>query len=531
MAAAFGDTPFIEHDDLVGMGDRRQPVRDDQRRASLRYLRQRRLDFVLGAAVQRRGGLVQDQDRRIFQQGAGNCHPLLLAAGQFQAAFADLRVIAVRQLGDKAVERRAARRLLDLRLGRALAAIADIVADAVVEQDAVLRHDADRPAQAVLGDFGYVLAVDQDAARLRIVEAEQQPRDRRLAGPRRPDNRQRPVCRHLEIQPVQNLAVPVIVEHHILEPHHAIGNRQGLRSRLVDNLLFGVDQLEHRVHVDQPLADRAIDHAEHVERPEQLHQQRVDQHQVTDRQVALLPAIDAERHRPDHRQVGDDRLADIEQAERIFRLDCGIGPVAHRLVIALALAPLGGEIFDRFVVQQRVDRPADHPCVHVVHPRPERIAPVGHLTGEQDIDRDHRRGRHDQAKAELDLEDDQHRRQLDHRRRNIEQQEIEHHVDALGAALDDLGHLAGAATQMEAQRQAVQMGKDIGRETAGGLLADLLEHDIAQIIEHHLSEPRQPVSRHQRQQYRQLGAECIVRHAVDHRLVEKRHRQDRRLGA
>ena len=330
---------------------------------------------------------------------------------------------------------------------------------------------------------------------------------------------------------MQDPAVLVIVEHHILEPHGAVGNLQWLRPRLVDDLLLGVDQLEHRVHVDKSLADGPIDHAEHVERPKQLHQQRVDQYQVADRQVALLPAIDAERHRPDHRQIGDDGLADIEQAERIFRLYRGIGPVAHRLVIAFALAPLGGEIFDRLVVQEGVDRPADHPCVHVIHPRPERVSPVGHLAGEDDIDRDHRRGRRDQTKAELDLEDDQYRGQLDHRRSNIEQQEIEHHVDALGPALDDLGNLAGAAAQMESQRQAVQMGEDIGRQPPRCLLANLLEHDVAQIVEHHLSEPRHAIGRDQREQHRQFGAERIVRHAVDHRLVEKRHGKNRRLGA
>ena len=50
----------------------------------------------------------------------------------------------------------------------------------------------------------------------------------------------------------------------------------------------------------------------------------------------------------------------------------------------------------------------------------------------------------DQPRPELEEEDDADGGQLDQRRGDVEQQEIEHHVDALGAALDDLGERAGA---------------------------------------------------------------------------------------
>ena len=53
-----------------------------------------------------------------------------------------------------------------------------------VEQRDVLRHDGDGLAQALLGDLRDVLAVDQDAARLDVVEALQQGEDRRLAAAR-----------------------------------------------------------------------------------------------------------------------------------------------------------------------------------------------------------------------------------------------------------------------------------------------------------------------------------------------------------
>ena len=76
--------------------------------------------------------------------------------------------------------RRAGRRL-DLRLARAFAAISDIIADRIVEEDHVLRHDADGGAQGLLGHGRYVLPVDRHRSRLNVVEAEEDARDGGLA--------------------------------------------------------------------------------------------------------------------------------------------------------------------------------------------------------------------------------------------------------------------------------------------------------------------------------------------------------------
>ena len=73
------------------------------------------------------------------------------------------------------------------RLAGVGAAVEDVVAHRAVQQRGVLRHHADLRAQAVLRDVGDVLAVDQDAARLQVVEAQQQVDERRLAGARAAD--------------------------------------------------------------------------------------------------------------------------------------------------------------------------------------------------------------------------------------------------------------------------------------------------------------------------------------------------------
>ena len=69
------------------------------------------LDRLLGARVERGGRLVEDQDARIFQQRARDRHALLLAAGELEAALADLGFVLLRKRFDEVVDVRRARGL------------------------------------------------------------------------------------------------------------------------------------------------------------------------------------------------------------------------------------------------------------------------------------------------------------------------------------------------------------------------------------------------------------------------------------
>ena len=150
-------------------------------------LRQRWLDRPLGLGVERRGRLVQDQDRRVLEEHAGDGQALLLPAGEFHAALADDRVEPVRQLGDHRRPAGPARRLLDLRLGGFEPAVGDVLADRAAEEEDILLHDADLAPQRGQRHVADVDAVDGDAPRVDLVEAGQQRADRRLAGAGRTD--------------------------------------------------------------------------------------------------------------------------------------------------------------------------------------------------------------------------------------------------------------------------------------------------------------------------------------------------------
>src|SRR5258705_10376991 len=93
MRAALDDAATFEHQDHVRIANRRQPVSDGQRRTVSRDLFQLRLDRFLRLRVERGRCFVEDQDRRLLENGARDRNALLFAARELETALADLRLI------------------------------------------------------------------------------------------------------------------------------------------------------------------------------------------------------------------------------------------------------------------------------------------------------------------------------------------------------------------------------------------------------------------------------------------------------
>ena len=307
----------------MGIGNRRQAVGDDQRGLALRGTFQLRLDRPLVGRVERRGGLVEDHHRRVLQQRAGDRHALLFATRQFQTALADHRRVAQRRGGDEVVDVGGAGRRFDLGLSRAGTAIADVVADRVVEQHRVLRHDADGLAQAGLGDAADVLAVDGDAPAADIVEAVQQPRQRALAGSGGTDHCHSLAGRHLEADAVQDRPGSLVAELDILEADHALGHAQLGGTRGICHLALALQQGKHPVQVGQALLDLAVQHAKEIQRDVELDQKGIDHHQVTQRQSAFDHALGGAPEHRDQAQRDDQLLAGVEQRQSGLRAHLG----------------------------------------------------------------------------------------------------------------------------------------------------------------------------------------------------------------
>ena len=69
--ALLDDAALVEDDDQVGVDDGREAVRDDEGGAAGPGGIERPLDAGLGLGVQRAGGLVEQQDRRVLRAGRG----------------------------------------------------------------------------------------------------------------------------------------------------------------------------------------------------------------------------------------------------------------------------------------------------------------------------------------------------------------------------------------------------------------------------------------------------------------------------
>ena len=130
VGAALGDPAAIEDHDLVRVAHRGEAVRDDDRRAALGEVLERFAHGALGLHVEGRRGLVEHEHGRVAQDRAGDRDPLLLAAGEAEAALADDGLVAVRELDDLVVDLGGAGGFLELFVGGARLGEAQVLAHA-----------------------------------------------------------------------------------------------------------------------------------------------------------------------------------------------------------------------------------------------------------------------------------------------------------------------------------------------------------------------------------------------------------------
>ena len=179
-------------------------MRDDEQGLALRQRGDAALDLVLVFGVGEGGGLVEDDDGRVFEHHARDGDALLFAAGQALARFTDRRVIALRQLPDELFTLRGAGGSPDLFIRCLRVAEPDVFQQRAAEQEIVLRHKAD-----VLGKLRerHVLdidAADGDRAAADVPEARDQLGHSRFAAAGRPDQRRKAALGEIEINAVQD---------------------------------------------------------------------------------------------------------------------------------------------------------------------------------------------------------------------------------------------------------------------------------------------------------------------------------------
>ena len=92
MRARLDDPALVEDDKPVHLGQRRQAMRNGDHRLAVHQREEVFLDRRFHFGIERRGRLVEHQNRRVLEQDAGDSDALALASGQIGRASCRERV-------------------------------------------------------------------------------------------------------------------------------------------------------------------------------------------------------------------------------------------------------------------------------------------------------------------------------------------------------------------------------------------------------------------------------------------------------
>src|SRR5579884_3266207 len=156
-------------------------MRDDEGRSSSHDLLKRGNQISFGANVERAGGLVEDEQRSVFQKCARDGKALPLSAGEARASFSDLGVVALRESQNEFVGVSCSGCSNDLRAAGIEAPVGNIVSNCGGKEYGLLAYDGELLAQRRDAEAVQVNTVEQDAPAGGLVEAREQIDERRLA--------------------------------------------------------------------------------------------------------------------------------------------------------------------------------------------------------------------------------------------------------------------------------------------------------------------------------------------------------------
>ena len=251
MAALLDDVATLHDQDRVRVADGGQTVGDDEARAATPQRPHGPLHQELGSRVNRTGGLVQDEDGGIRDEGPGDGEQLTLAGRDIGGLLLQDRLVALGQRPHGVVDVAGARGRLHLLVRGAGTPVADVLADRALEEPRVLQHHAGARPHVAPAHGGNVHAVEGDATAIDVVEAHEEVDQGGLAGPRGPHDGDSLAGLDAQRQVADELDVGVVGEADAVHLDHSAvrGPRclLGRRARIIDvigALLLGVEKLE-----------------------------------------------------------------------------------------------------------------------------------------------------------------------------------------------------------------------------------------------------------------------------------------------
>ena len=182
MIALLYDVSVFHDQNQIRILDGGKPVGNDEAGPSLHQIIHGLLNLDLCSGIHRGGGLIQDHDGAVAQNGSGYGQELLLALGNVAGFFVQFHLIAPWLRGNKVMDMSRLSRLNHLFIGGIQPAVPDIFHDGAGKQPGILQHHAEQFPHLAPVKFRNVMAINPDAAAIQFIEPHQQLHHGGLAG-------------------------------------------------------------------------------------------------------------------------------------------------------------------------------------------------------------------------------------------------------------------------------------------------------------------------------------------------------------
>lgn len=103
MRALLHDIPLANNKNYICLPDRTQTMSDNEARSPFERFAHRFLHERFGVRIDRRGCLIEHDDRRIREHGTGDREQLALTLREIRSVFLDDRVVAIGQKLDEMI--------------------------------------------------------------------------------------------------------------------------------------------------------------------------------------------------------------------------------------------------------------------------------------------------------------------------------------------------------------------------------------------------------------------------------------------
>ena len=188
MGSKAHDPAVLQAEDPICTHNRGNPLADEQYCHARALFPQHGEHRGLRGGVQGAGTVVEDEDSRIFQKGAGKGKPLLLPAGKVDAALAEVRLITVGKALHKGIRTGDLGRppyffVCGIRLPPA-----EVFGDGSGKQQRFLRNHGDFSPQLCLGQQRNIHAVYKQRSRGSVIKTGNQIYQCGFPGACRPDD-------------------------------------------------------------------------------------------------------------------------------------------------------------------------------------------------------------------------------------------------------------------------------------------------------------------------------------------------------